>query len=311
MAENSKIEWTDHTLNLWWGCTKVHTGCRNCYAETLSKRWGNDVWGEDKSRKGIESAFPDLKKYQRQAEAENKMVKIFCGSMMDIFEKPKILINPTRHSEGWTINRTAGLRQRLFEEISTGEYNNLIFLFLTKRPDQIASGNPPKNVWFGTSISDQETADIYVDQLRSNKKDNLFLSIEPQVGPINSLNLDGIKWVICGGESGHNARPMHPDWVRSIRDQCKEANVPFFFKQWGEYQEVEHHINTDVIVLKNGTYGTERCLSKNGDVIRFNDVSYTTESWRNQNPTLMKKVGKSKSGSELDGMHHKEFPNFE
>ncbi len=243
MAENSKIEWTDHTLNLWWGCAKVHTGCKNCYAETLSNRWGNDVWGKDKSRKGIKSAFPDLKKYQKQAAKENKLVKVFCGSMMDIFETGKPLSNPTRHIEGFMIKRTSWLRQRLFEEISIGKYNNLIFLFLTKRPDNIASGDAPKNVWFGTSISDQKTADIYVDQLRKHKKANLFLSIEPQVGPINSLNLDGIKWVIQGGESGHKKRPFEIEWAETIRDISMQLNIPYFFKQIDKIRQIPEHLD--------------------------------------------------------------------
>ena len=95
MAENSKIEWTDHTVNLWWGCSKVHTGCKNCYAESLSHRFGDDIWGEDKGRKAIKSAFKDLNKYQKQAKKENKLVKVFIGSMMDIFEESKELIKPT------------------------------------------------------------------------------------------------------------------------------------------------------------------------------------------------------------------------
>ncbi len=243
MAENSKIEWTDHTLNLWWGCAKVHIGCKNCYAETWSNRWGNDVWGEDKSRKRITSAFPDLKKYQNQAAKENKLVKVFCGSMMDIFEDEKPLSNPTRHDEGWEINFTSALRHQLFEDISQGFYDNLIFLFLTKRPWNIPLVGAPKNVWFGTSISDQETADIYVDQLRRHKKANLFLSIEPQVGPINSLNLDGIKWVIQGGESGNKRRPFEIEWAETIRDISMGSNTPYFFKQIDKIRQIPEHLD--------------------------------------------------------------------
>ena len=299
MAENSKIEWTDHTLNLWWGCTKVHTGCKNCYAETLSKRWGNDIWGEDKSRKRIVSAFPDLKKYQNQSVKENKLVKVFCGSMMDIFEDDKSLSNPTRHNEGWEIAHTSTLRHKLFEEIGQGKYDNLIFLFLTKRPWNIPHGNAPKNVWFGTSISNQVTADVHIEHLRNKKLNyNLFLSIEPLVGPINSLNLDGIKWVIVGGESGRKARPMHPDWVRSIRDQCKTANVPFFFKQWGEWEQVGECGNCE----DSKYYNAKNCTRLN----IHGDMGYHGEK-----AIYMMKTGKSETGNELDGIHHKEFPNFE
>lgn len=301
MAKNSKIEWTDHTLNLWWGCSKVHTGCKNCYAETLSKRYGNDIWGEDKSRKRIVSAFPDLRKYQREAEKENKLVKIFCGSMMDIFEDEKPLSNPTRHDEGWEIAHTSTLRHKFFEEIGQGFYDNLIFLFLTKRPCNIPlRENIPKNVWFGTSISNQITADVEGEHIRHEKLNyNLFLSIEPLVGPINSLNLDGIKWVICGGESGHNARPMHPDWVRYIRDQCKEANVPFFFKQWGEWEQVGECGNSD----------DDKEYYNNSKSTRLNLEGGM--GFHGEKAIYMMKKGRLKTGSELDGVHHKEFPNFE
>ena len=303
MAENSKIEWTDHTLNLWWGCAKVHIGCKNCYAETLSKRWGNDVWGEDKSRKRIRSAFPDLKKYQQQAAKANKLVKVFCGSMMDIFENEKPLSNPTIHDEGWEIAHTSTLRHKLFEEIQQGKYDNLIFLFLTKRPCNIPHGSAPKNVWFGTSISNQITADVEGEHIRHKKLNyNLFLSIEPLVGPINSLNLDGIKWVIVGGESGHKARPMHPDWVRSIRNQCKEANVPFFFKQWGEWVHIKWNERTG-----NKQFGEWIKVASGRDFFD-NDTLSNPEVYGNKE--CMYKIGKHKSGSELDGKHHKEFPKF-
>lgn len=230
MAENSKIEWTDHTVNLWWGCAKVHTGCKNCYAETLSNRWGNDIWGENKQRKLVKSAFTDLAKYQKQAENENKLAKVFVGSMMDIFEEPKEVIN----SGG---QFTSALRDRLFLEISEGKYSNLIFLFLTKRPENIVYlipyqwiNNTPKNVWFGTSVSNQETVK-YSERLRLVSSSNLFLSIEPQIELVNEINLNGIDWVIQGGESGHNKRPFNIDWAYKMRDMCKEQNTPYFFKQ--------------------------------------------------------------------------------
>lgn len=238
MAQNSKIEWTDHTVNLWWGCEKVHTGCKNCYAETLSHRWNNDIWGKNKPRKRIKSAFNDLDKYQRKAEKENTRYRIFCGSMMDIFEKSKKLINPTGFN-----GDTSSLRKDLFSNIETGFYPNLVFLFLTKRPDRIRYPYPtfPKNIWFGTSISDQKTADKYVDKLRDKSRNN-FLSIEPQIGPINDLNLDGINWVIQGGESGPGKRPFDIKWAERMRDICKEQNVPYFFKQIDKVQPIPEHL---------------------------------------------------------------------
>lgn len=244
MAENSKIEWTDHTANLWWGCTKVHAGCDNCYAERISKRYGDDVWGNDKSRRMIKSVWKDLEKYQRDAEKEGVVKKVFVGSMMDIFEKPMPLIDSKGNPKITASNgqyMTDNYRHILFEGISMGRYNNLLFLFLTKRPSNINKyipeewkTNPPKNVMFGTSPVDQETADKLIPQLLK-VNGRRFLSIEPQLGEFRlnytDLNTGKFDWVIQGGESGHNRRPFDTDWARNIRDDCAYYKVPYFFKQ--------------------------------------------------------------------------------
>lgn len=239
MAKNSGIEWTDHTVNLWWGCTKVHDGCDNCYAETLSHRFGDNVWGNDVPRKAIKSAFKDLKKYQREGEREGKVFKIFVGSMMDIFEKPMPLSN--RDFD------TGHLRSLLFGQILRGEYPNLMFLFLTKRPSNINRyipsewrKNPPSNVMFGTSPVDQKTADTLIPQLLK-VEGKRFLSVEPQLDEINLFKylMDGeINWVIQGGESGANRRPFNIDWAKSIRKDCKETQTPYFFKQIDKVQPI-------------------------------------------------------------------------
>ena len=241
MAENSKIEWTNHTVNLWWGCSKVHTGCKNCYAEILSKRFEGDIWGDNKQRKMIKSAFKDLNKYQRQAEKENKIVKVFIGSMMDIFEEPKEVINTGGQF-------TDALRTRLFTEISEGKYQNLVFLFLTKRPENIIEyildqwiNNMPKNVWFGTSISNKETLKS-AELLKLVPCDNLFLSIEPQVEMIRNINLVGIRWVIQGGESGNKKRPFKIEWAERMKQICCEQSTPFFFKQIDKIQPIPKHL---------------------------------------------------------------------
>lgn len=132
MAQNSKIEWTHHTANLWWGCTKVHEGCDNCYAETLSKRFGNDVWGVDKPRKEIKSVWKDLDAYQKAAAAAGEVHRVFVGSMMDIFEKPMPLIDT--NGNDFETSDTGVLRNILFQRITDNYYPNLMFLFLTKRP---------------------------------------------------------------------------------------------------------------------------------------------------------------------------------
>jgi protein gp37 len=301
MAQNSKIEWTHHTANLWWGCTEVHAGCDNCYARVLAHRWGQELWGNDSPRREIKSVWNDLARYQKMAAAAGEMHRVFVGSMMDIFEKPM----PTIDSKGYLTktykkeyDNTNDLRKRLFSEISEGKFNNLLFLFLTKRPSNINKYIPeawktdcPKNVMFGTSPVNQETADKLIPQLLE-APGRKFLSCEPLLGPITLDNYlpimepftaNDIDWVIVGGESGHFSRPLHPEWVRLIRDQCISANVPFFFKQWGEYRYTE----------SDGEYKyPDGCMSLAQD-----------------KPVLVRKVGKSKSGRILDGNIYNEFPN--
>ncbi len=239
MAKNSKIEWTDHTVNLWWGCTKVHAGCDNCYAETLSHRWGNDVWGEGKERKRIKSAFNDLNKYQKEAQEKGVNITVFVGSMMDVFEKSKPISNTSLLAEN-----TGDLRNELFDRILQGKYDNLIFLFLTKRPSNINKQipldwqiDPPKNVWFGTSPVDQKTFDNLIPILKK-VNGNLFLSVEPQLSEIKGVDLEGISWVIQGGESGHGKRPFKLEWADTLKVECINQNVPYFFKQIDKIQEV-------------------------------------------------------------------------
>lgn len=276
MAENSKIEWTDHTINLWWGCSKVHTGCKNCYAEKFSdNRLQNNLWGSEK-RRMIKSAFVDLDRYQKAAARQNKKFKIFVGSMMDIFEESHELENPFIGKE-FKMNTTSELRTYLFFGIHFGKYPNLNFLFLSKRPELIIASLPiplpflpPDNVWFGVSVSDQKTANQLIPELLKVQYANLFLSVEPQVGPIdltkietkkitlNALNpqlIDGeipfegrperiksaenkIKWVIQGGESGPKRRPFDIDWATDMKKQCEENEVPYFFKQIDKKQPI-------------------------------------------------------------------------
>lgn len=235
MAQNSKIEWTTHTANIWWGCTKVHEGCDNCYAETLANRWGSNVWGNDNPRRLIKGFFKDLNSYQAAAKKAGEMHRVFVGSMMDIFEKPMPLVN----SKGEVLPETTDYhRQHFFQNISDGIYPNLIFLLLTKRPSNITKyipeswkGTPPENVMFGTSPVNQETAYTLINQLLK-VKGKRFLSVEPQLGSVNLVHwLPQIDWVIQGGESGHHKRPFDFAWAYDLKEQCQAANVPYFFKQ--------------------------------------------------------------------------------
>jgi len=249
MAQDSKIEWTHHTANLWHGCTKVHEGCDHCYAETLSKRWGNDVWGNDKPRKEIKSVWNDLAKYQKLAAAAGEMHRVFVGSMMDIFEKPMNVIDSKgnqvycNHSNTWKTD-TGLLRDEFFNNIELGLYPNLFFLLLTKRPSNINKmipeswkEFPPVNVMFGTSPVNEETFDKLVGQLMQ-VNGRKFLSIEPQLGKI-SLPIDfKIDWIIQGGESGHHKRPFDLSWAMTLRNECAALNIPYFFKQIDKVQPI-------------------------------------------------------------------------
>jgi protein gp37 len=241
MAENSKIEWTHHTFNPWIGCTRVSPACDHCYAETWASRYGTVEWGAGKPRKlTSESNWQQPIKWNREAEKAGERKRVFCASLADVFdnEVPSV----------W--------RARLFDLIRSTPH--LDWLLLTKR-----IGNVNKmlaswakidviwpNVWLGISVVNQEEADRDIPKLLATPARIRFLSMEPLLGAVEFSNvtkrsdaveqlgkkaLSGIDWVIVGGESGSHARPMHPDWARSLRDQCVAAGVPFFFKQWGEW----------------------------------------------------------------------------
>jgi len=243
MAKYSKIEWTHHTANLWHGCTKVHTGCNNCYAEVIAKNMGNDIWGIDKPRRAVKTVWSGLDEMQAAAKQAGEIHRVFVGSMMDIFEKPVVVVDGNGRKiyyPSGELATTGHLRRVLFRRISNGQYPNLMFLLLTKRPSNINKyipeswrENPPENVMFGTSPVNQETADKLISQLLEvNGK--RFLSVEPQLESINIQNFllgGGIDWVIQGGESGPNKRPFDLDWAYDLKQQCKVSNTPYFFKQ--------------------------------------------------------------------------------
>jgi len=222
MGQDSKIEWTDNTFNPWWGCTKVSAGCKNCYAETFANRFGVKWGDKEKRRESSIKVWNEPIKWQRQAEKSGKRVKVFCASMAD-----------------WTDdNAPEGARDNLFEIIRNTP--NLIWQMLTKRPENMASilpkdwGDGFRNVALGTTVENQNAADVRIDILRNTPARWRFLSVEPMIGPVQlSGRLIRIDWVIVGGESGNGCRPFDPMWARDIRDACKESGVEFFMKQMG------------------------------------------------------------------------------
>lgn len=251
MGANSKIAWTDHTFNPWWGCTKVSPGCQNCYAETLAHRYLFDVWGPGKARRITSNLYwRQPIRWNRVAEKViGRPSRVFCGSMCDVFEHQPD--NPAYLGD---------LRWRLYDLIAETPW--LTWLLLTKRTENVLDlvpelwklpGRWPANVWIGTTIENQECFDRRIPELLKIPAAVRFLSCEPLLGPLDISGrtllqevIDNMKyvptftgrlidWVICGGESGPHARPMHPDWARSLRNQCRDAGIPFFFKQWGEW----------------------------------------------------------------------------
>lgn len=264
MGKYSKIEWTHHTANLWHGCTKVHTGCNNCYAELIAQNMGNDVWGIDKPRKAVKSIGEQLDEMQIRAKKVGEMHRVFVGSMMDIFEKPVPVVDAKGefiYMSNGEKKTTGYLRSVLFQRISNNRYPNLMFLLLTKRPSNINKYipeswkvNPPENVMFGTSPVDQETADKLISQLLE-VKGKRFLSVEPQLDRIDIQDVllsGGIDWVIQGGESGPNRRPFNLDWAYSLKQQCEVSNTPYFFKQIDKIKEIPEDLRIREFPVEDG-----------------------------------------------------------
>lgn len=234
MAERSKIEWTDHTFNPWTGCTKVSPACDHCYAEGWAKRSGHVEWGPHGARRRTKT-WGNPVKWNARLEGTGRRERVFCASLADVFDNHRSIEQSWRDDLWALIERTP----------------NLDWLLLTKRPQNIQRFIPadwldrgcPENVWLGATAENQEEADRRIPHLIAIPASVRFLSMEPLLGPVDLTRWSGLvddcdfglDWIITGGESGPGARPSHPDWFRSLRDQCVNANVAFHFKQWGEW----------------------------------------------------------------------------
>jgi protein gp37 len=373
----TKISWTDHTINFWWGCTKVSPACQHCYAATMGTRFGPKLFGQPVLWGAGKPRFERLQSARKEALALNanaercRLIRsipmIRSGSVQNVGQPMHgILVADVR----------LPLKKRDIMEIPVAEWDhaplyrprvfvnsmsdwlddevpiewlaylletihlcpNLDFQLLTKRPENwgvrvlascfhiagyrdgkiSASGptapemqggdtmwnwgkeaKPPPNIWIGCTAENQEWADKRISHLLEIPAKVRFLSCEPLLGPLDlhqallgSLNetaynaLTHLHWVITGGESGGSARPSHPDWFRSLRDQCATAGVPFFFKQWGEWISVDN--------LKHGAEGS---LAK----------SY--QGHKHADGTLMLRLGTQLAGHLLDGTEHHAFPH--
>lgn len=224
MSANSHIEWTQMTWNPVRGCTRVSEGCRNCYAERLATRFA----GAGQSYEGLSIMTSSGPRWTNQVRLVPEVLDeplrwrrprlIFVNSMSDLFH-PDVPLE---------------FIQRVFAVMSRCPQHT--FQILTKRTERLRqlAGHLtwPQNVWMGVSVEDVRVVDRVRD-LQCVPAAVRFLSVEPLIGPIESLPLEGIHWVIVGGESGPGARPIQQEWVESIFQQCRRAGVPFFFKQWG------------------------------------------------------------------------------
>lgn len=217
MSDHSAIEWTEATWNPVTGCDQVSPGCAHCYAKTFAERF-RGVPGHPYER-GFDLQLR-TERLEQPLEWKRPRV-IFVNSMSDLFHEDVPL----------------GYIQRVFDVMRRADWHT--FQVLTKRADRAAALAFelvwPANVWMGVSVENQRWT-TRIDALRAIPAAVRFLSCEPLLGPL-SLDLEGIDWVIVGGESGPRARPMRADWAREVREQCAAAGTAFFFKQWGAYDE--------------------------------------------------------------------------
>ena len=296
----TNIEWCQETWNPITGCTKISEGCRNCYAGRMAKRLAGRYgypadepftpgnWRGSRINKKTGDMIISNPRYWKKPR------KVFVCSMGDFFHE--------------TVTRE--MKDAVYRVVCSHPRHT--FLFLTKRPENVMSwwlGNVP-NVWLGVTAENQEQADKRIPILLSIPAAIRFVSIEPMLGPVH-INYSKmfptdvcfqkpplLDWVIVGGESGPGARPMHPDWVRQVRDDCVNAGVPFFFKQWGGWAPVEYY-DRDYYLISEGKHGTPlkpMIMAKR----LFNGVD---------NGSSVFPVGKKRAGRMIDGRTWDGYPD--
>jgi protein gp37 len=317
MSEQTAIEWCDSTWSPWEGCTKVSPGCDHCYAEGMN-RWlrRGENWGAGAPRRVYGSDHWDKPlRWNKAAAKAGKRLRVF-PSVCDPFDNEVAPI----------------LRLRFFQLIAATPH--IDWLLLTKRignakpmMDWVAGavmGMPPcsewqpmENIWLGATVVNQEEADRDIPKLLAVPARVRFISIEPMLGsidlsvPLNVCQFEdgsawsprnlrshdtGLHWVICGGESGPKARPAHPDWFRSLRDQCAAAGVPFMFKQHGEWTPYANEASRQAWAPLDGR----------GAVDELTEAMVSGDSGTKW--SLMGRVGKKAAGRLLDGVQHDGFP---
>lgn len=244
MASKTIIAWTDHTFNIAWGCVKVSPGCKNCYADKLSSRYGQSVWGPNNPRRTFgQKHWDEPLKWNLEAKRAGIRRRVFSSSMCDWCEDHPTIINEAK---------------RLWPLIRATPW--LDWQLLTKRADRIADSLPTDwldgypNAWLGVSIENNDYT-WRADHLRIIPATVRFISYEPALGPLDQLDLTGIDWVIYGGESGPKFRPHDSQWARDMRDRCQASGTAFFFKQSSAYR-TEMGIELDGEIIRQ--YPTPR-----------------------------------------------------
>ncbi len=340
MSDKTKIEWTDSTWNPVRGCSRVSDGCRNCYAETVAARFsgpGKPYEGLVHPHGAWNGRVLFVEKALDQPLRWRRPRRIFVNSMSDLFhenmpdewidrifavmalapqhtfqvltKRPERML---RYLEASTDNREEAIGEQV-RILSRGKHSGLFEL-------------PLLNVWLGTSVENQEAADERIPYLIQTPAAVRFLSCEPLLGQIDlesacwgegkhrppldiqakqisGQRLAGLHWVIVGGESGPDARPMHPGWARSIRDQCVKAGVPFFFKQFGEYLSAQ--------VFDDESYAGGRAFEDpSGGTTAAQPGNHHHHRWLDQD-LIAVRVGKKRAGRELDGRVWEEYPVVE
>ncbi|MBU8830864.1 DUF5131 family protein [Mycolicibacterium goodii] len=343
MSDNTSIEWTQATWNPVTGCTKVSAGCDHCYAEKIANRFA----GTTAYPNGFEVTLrPERLDWPLR---KRKPLRIFVNSTADLFHDQvpddyiarvfAIMVDAKQHTFQVLTKRHARMRSLL----NSAEFVHRVHHHSCEPYDEKGMAWwPPSNVWLGVSTENQKWADIRIPALLDTPAAVRFISAEPLLGPIDlaryltgdcprcgddiaeppcgvthaNMACDptaaGLDWVIVGGESGPGARPMHPDWARSLRDQCQAAGVPFLFKQWGEWgtaAPMDPHGRLD---FRGGVVMTD-----DGNVYRPGDLDWPDGPRRGEahranfphhHPTYLYRVGKKRTGRELDGRTWDEYP---
>ena len=328
MSDHSKIEWTDATWNPVTGCTKVSAGCKNCYAERVSHRFGKDFLK-------IELRPERLDQPLRWKNPR----RIFVNSMSDLFHESvsddfidrvfAVMLNTAGYHTFQVLTKRPERMLSYVHGINLSRILNLIWEMDTQEevekpePEYFFYGIwPHPYIWLGVSVEDQKTADARIPLLMQTPAAVRFVSYEPALGQMNFtqylacvycrgnglMKCDGsdscsgvrLNQVIAGGESGPGARPAHPDWFRSVRDQCQAAGVPFFFKQWGEWRPVCALYGDPERDQKENGCGELFSVAPTGEIVE--DRQPPIGSW------LMERIGKKAAGRLLDGREWNEFP---